>query len=62
MMDIMYTIPSDETIGTCTITDKTIEGEGEPELTYRDMAVTETPRANQSRRRFLRKHDDGEIA
>ena len=33
-----------------------------PELTYRDMAVTETPRAGQGRRRFLRKHDDGEIA
>ena len=62
MMDIMYTIPSDETIGTCTITGETIEGQAEPELTYRDMAVTETPRAGQGRRRFLRKHDDGEIA
>ncbi len=62
MMDIMYTIPSDETIGTCTITGETIEGEAEPQLTYRDTAVTETPRTNQNRRRFLRKHDDGEIA
>lgn len=62
MMDIMYTIPSDETIGTCTVTEETVKGEAEPQLTYRDMAVTETPRANTSRRRFLRKHDDGEIA
>ena len=61
MMDIMYTIPSDETIGTCTVTPEVIEGKAEPVLTYRDVAVSESGRST-SRRRFLRRHDDNEIA
>jgi len=36
MMDLMFRIPSDETIATCTITKETVEGTGEPELTYRE--------------------------
>ncbi|MDD6660373.1 MAG: ATP-dependent Clp protease ATP-binding subunit ClpX [Lachnospiraceae bacterium] len=36
MMDLMFKIPSDETIATCTITKETVEGTGEPELTYRE--------------------------
>jgi ATP-dependent Clp protease ATP-binding subunit ClpX len=60
MMDIMYTIPSDESIGTCTVTQETIEEGKEPLVTYRDLAVSEQNRST-SRRRFLRKHDD-EIA
>ena len=60
MMDIMYAIPSDETIGTCTVTQETIKEGREPLLTYRDLAVSE-PNRSASRRRFLRKHDD-EIA
>ena len=36
MMDLMFKIPSDETIATCTITKDTVEGTGEPELTYRE--------------------------
>ena len=34
MMDIMYTVPSDETIETCVITKETIDGEGEPKLSH----------------------------
>lgn len=60
MMDIMYTIPSDESIGTCTVTREVIEGTGEPELTYRDVTVSASPTS--SRRRMLRRHDDSEIA
>ena len=36
MMDLMYKIPSDETIASCVVTKETIEGTGEPELTYRE--------------------------
>ncbi len=36
MMDLMYRIPSDDTIATCVVTKETIEGTGEPELTYRE--------------------------
>ena len=36
MMDLMFKIPSDETIATCTITKDTVEGTGEPDLTYRE--------------------------
>lgn len=39
MTDIMYEIPSDDTIGICTITRDVIEGKGEPEIVYRDTAV-----------------------
>ena len=36
MMDLMYRIPSDETIASCVVTKETVEGTGEPELTYRE--------------------------
>ncbi len=36
MMDLMYRIPSDDTIASCLVTRDVIEGAGEPELTYRD--------------------------
>ena len=39
MMDVMYTIPSDDTIAKCTITKESIEGEAEPELIYRKAEV-----------------------
>ncbi|MCD7884980.1 MAG: ATP-dependent Clp protease ATP-binding subunit ClpX [Lachnospiraceae bacterium] len=35
MMDLMFRIPSDRTIATCTVTKETIEGTQEPELTFR---------------------------
>lgn len=37
MMDLMYKIPSDETIETCLVTKEAIEGTGEPELTCREL-------------------------
>ncbi|MCC8138371.1 MAG: ATP-dependent Clp protease ATP-binding subunit ClpX [Clostridiales bacterium] len=40
MMDIMFRIPSDNTIATCLVTKETIEGTGEPELTYRTDDMT----------------------
>ena len=36
MMDMMYQIPSDDTIETCLVTKEVIEGTGEPVLTYRE--------------------------
>lgn len=36
MTDLMFEIPSDDTIETCTITKEAVEGTGEPELTYRE--------------------------
>lgn len=36
MMDLMYTIPSDETIEKCIVTKGVIEGGGEPEILHRD--------------------------
>lgn len=36
MMDLMYEIPSDDTIGICTITGDVVRGTGAPELVYRD--------------------------
>ncbi len=56
MTDIMYEIPSDDTIGICTITKDVIEGKGQPEIVYRD---TEVPRKMTSR---LKKDKTGEIA
>lgn len=40
MMDLMYEIPSDDTVGICTITKDVIDKTGEPELVYRDAAPT----------------------
>ena len=57
MTDLMYEIPSDDTIGIVTITRDVISGEGKPEIVYRDTAV---PRAASSRR--MRKDQSGEIA
>ncbi len=44
MMDLMYKIPSDDTIETCVVTKETIEGTGEPELTYRETAMSRRKR------------------
>ncbi len=38
MMDVMYTIPSDETIEKCVITKEAVEGTGKPRLTHRQNA------------------------
>lgn len=37
MMDLMYTIPSDETIETCEVTKEMVEGTGEPVITRREL-------------------------
>ena len=59
MMDLMYEIPSDDTVGICTITKDVIDKTGEPELVYRDAAPT-TARKSVSDR--LRGGKKGEIA
>ena len=57
MMDLMYEVPSDSSVGICTITKEVVEGTGAPEIVYRDMAV---PRKTLSQR--LKKEKPGEIA
>lgn len=36
MMELMYTVPSDETIEKCVVNKETIEGTGDPEIMHRD--------------------------
>ena len=55
MMDLMYEIPSDSTVGICTITKDVVEGKGEPELVYRDTSV---PRKTFSQRLKKEKPDE----
>ncbi|WP_313180388.1 ATP-dependent Clp protease ATP-binding subunit ClpX [Lacrimispora sp.] len=57
MMEMMYEIPSDSSIGICTITREVVDKKGEPELIYRDTAV---PRKSLAQK--LRKDKTGEIA
>lgn len=57
MMDIMYEIPSDNTIGICTITSDVVEGKSAPEIVYRENTV---PRKSFTGR--LKKDKTGEIA
>lgn len=45
-MDLMYEIPSDESIRTCLVTKEMITGEGEAELSYRE----EQPSGRRKRR------------
>ncbi|MBO5572685.1 MAG: ATP-dependent Clp protease ATP-binding subunit ClpX [Clostridium sp.] len=39
MMDVMFDIPSDETIGICAVTEDVINGKSAPQITYRDTSV-----------------------
>ena len=57
MMDIMYEIPSDSSIGICTITKDVVEGKYGPEIVYRENTV---PRKSFTGR--LKKDKTGEIA
>ena len=57
VMDLMYEIPSDSSIGICKVTKDVVNKTGEPELVYRDTAV---PRKTLSQRR--KKDRPGEIA
>lgn len=50
MMDLMFTIPSDETIQTCQVTKEMVEGTGEPVITRQELVekpgrTTKKPRA-----------------
>nr|MBQ6242984.1 ATP-dependent Clp protease ATP-binding subunit ClpX [Lachnospiraceae bacterium] len=47
MMDLMFRIPSDDTVGVCTITKEAVEGSGEPEIVRRE----DLPAASGGRRR-----------
>ena len=40
VLDLMYTIPSDELVATCTITKEAVEGTEEPLLTFHDEPVS----------------------
>ncbi len=44
MMDLMFRIPSDDTINTCVVTKEMVEGTGEPELTYNEEADETGPK------------------
>ena len=57
MMDLMYEIPSDSSVGICTITKDVVDKTGKPEIVYRDTAV---PRKTIGQR--LKKDRAGEIA
>ncbi len=57
MMDLMYEIPSDDTVGICTITKDVVENHGEPEIVYRDAV----PIAASAKRR-VKNENPGEIA
>ena len=57
MMDLMYEIPSDGTVGICTITKDVIDGTGEADIVRRD---TEVPRMSFARK--FKKDKPGEIA
>lgn len=55
--ELMYEIPSDDTIAKCIITKETVEGKGDPEIVYSDVP---RPRKNFSKRHT--KKNSGEIA
>jgi len=57
MMDMMYEIPSDSSIGICTVTKEAVEGKEKPEIVYRDVTV---PRKSLIGR--AKKDNKGEIA
>lgn len=58
MMDIMYRIPSDESIKSCLVTKDVVEGKAEPMITCRDDA----PKAKRSRKRKIPRRFDHESA
>ena len=58
MMEMMYEVPSDSSIGICTVTKDAVEGNAEPEVVYRDVTV---PRKTLGSSRAKRENK-GEIA
>ena len=57
MMDTMYELPSDDTVGECIITEQTVEGTEKPQIVRRDIEVV---KREERARRFLNK--SGETA
>ena len=57
MMDMMYEIPSDSSIGICTVTKEAVEGTAEPDVVYRDVTVPKKTPASRAKR-----ENKGEIA
>lgn len=49
MMDVMFTIPSDDSIGKCIINAETVRGTGKPEIITRDALVPPTNRKERRR-------------
>ena len=41
MMDVMYEIPSDDTIESCVITKEAVEGDSQPFIVHRESTRTE---------------------
>ena len=39
MMDMMYEIPSDETVGICTVTEEMVKREEGPQIVHREASV-----------------------
>ena len=58
MMDMMYEIPSDSSIGICTVTKDAVNGTAEPEIVYRDVTVPRKTLGNSRAKR----ENKGEIA
>ena len=51
LMDLMYRIPSDNTIRKCVVTKEVVEGTGEPEITYGEAEEkTQSSRRSRSRK------------
>ena len=55
VMDLMYTIPSDDMVASCTITKETVDGSGEPELAYHDQPVTRRRLQESVKRKIMMK-------
>lgn len=52
MMEVMFTIPSDDTIGKCIINEETVKGTGEPEIIKREDIVPQNQTRKERRRLF----------
>ena len=57
MMDMMYEIPSDSSVGICTVTREAVEGKEKPEIVYRDVTVPRKALVGRAK-----KDNKGEIA